>query len=127
VIGSSRALSVFASTEPVDVRKSFNTLGSLVTESMKRALLTGDMFLFVSKDRSRAKVLFFDGTGMCLFCKRLEKGKFAAVWNRKTETGLELSPNELALLLEGSEAAGRLPLSPPLLTQRDLRSKMSAA
>ena len=45
---------------------------------MKRDIATGDLFVFVSKSRKRAKVLYFDGTGLCLFCKRLETGKFAA-------------------------------------------------
>ena len=127
MIGVTRALSVFAYTEAVDMRKSFNTLGALVSESLKREVLTGDLFLFVSGDRKRAKVLYFDGTGMCLFAKRLEKGKFAPVWNRKCATGLEMTPSELSLFIEGSESVGRLALSPPLLQERDLRTKMRSA
>ena len=107
------------------MRKSFNTLGALVEQELKRSVLTGDMFLFVSGDRKRAKVLYFDGTGMCLFSKRLEKGRFSPLWNRPSSGGMELSPSELALFIEGSEAVGKLPLSPPLLTQRDLRTRMS--
>jgi len=53
VIGLSRGLSVYAFTEAVDMRKSFNTLGALVAEQMKRDVLTGDLFLFVSADRER--------------------------------------------------------------------------
>lgn len=126
MIGSSRALSVYAFSAPCDMRKSFNTLSALVEQSMTRSVLTGDMFLFVGKDRKRAKVLYFDGTGLCLLCKRLEKGTFAALWNRKAERGLELTPSELALFIEGSESVGRLPMSPPLLRARDLRHKMSS-
>lgn len=124
MIGATRALSVFAFTEPVDMRKSFNTLGALVSESLKRELLTGDLFLFVSADRKRAKVLYFDGTGVCLLSKRLERGHFSPLWNRKCVGGLEMTPSELALFIEGSESVGRLTLSPPLLQQRDMRSKM---
>jgi transposase len=91
---------------------------------MKRELLTGDLFLFVSHDRKRAKVLYFDGTGLCLLSKRLEKGKFSPLWKRKRAGGLELSLSELSLFIEGSESVGRLPLSPALLTHADLRSKM---
>lgn len=64
--------------------------------------------LFVGKCRRRAKVLWFDGTGLCLLAKRLEKGRFAAVWSTP-----ELTQSELMLFLEGSEAVGRVPLSPP--------------
>ena len=121
---ASRALSVWAYTQKCDMRKSFNTLSAIVEQEMKRSVLTGDMFLFVSADRKRAKVLYFDGTGMCLLCKRLEKGKFSPLWNRGQEGGLELTPNELALFIEGSESVARLPMSPPLLQRRDLRAKI---
>ncbi|HKP58394.1 MAG TPA: IS66 family insertion sequence element accessory protein TnpB [Polyangiales bacterium] len=124
MIGLPRALNVYAYTEPVDMRKSFNTLSAVVEEQMKRSVLAGDFFLFVSADRKRAKVLYFDGTGLCLLAKRLERGKFAPVWNRKKAGGAEMTPSELALFIEGSETVGRLPMSPPLLEQRDLRSKM---
>ena len=124
MIGLSRGLSVYAFTEAVDMRKSFNTLGALVAEQMKRDVLTGDLFLFVSADRKRAKVLYFDGTGMCLLSKRLEKGKFVAPWKRQRAGGLELTLSELSLFIEGSDYVGRAPLSPPLLLHSDLRSKM---
>jgi transposase len=56
------------------MRKSFDTLTALVTERMGQQILTGDLFLFVGRGRRRAKVLYFDGTGMCLFANQLEKG-----------------------------------------------------
>lgn len=125
MIGLSRGLSVFAFTEAVDMRKSFNTLSAIVETQMKRDVLTGDLFLFVSADRKRAKVLYFDGTGLCLLSKRLEKGKFVALWKRKREGGMELSLSELALFIEGSDSVGRMTLSPPLLAHADLRTKMA--
>jgi transposase len=125
MIGLSRGLSVFAFTEAVDMRKSFNTLSALVDTQMKRDVLTGDLFLFVSADCKRAKVLYFDGTGLCLLSKRLEKGKFVALWKRKRQGGMELSLSELALFIEGSDSVGRMRLSPPLLAHADLRSKMA--
>lgn len=123
MIGFSRGLCVFAYTEPTDMRKSFNTLSVLVEQEMKRSVLTGDLFLFVNKTRKRAKVLYFDGTGVCVLAKRLDKGQFAAIWNRKSERGLQMSPSELALFIEGSDFVGRHDLSPPLLKHRDLRSR----
>ena len=80
MLSALRGVSVFAYGEPCDMRKSFNTLHALVEGAMKRDIATGDLFVFVSKSRKRAKVLYFDGTGLCLFCKRLETGKFAAPW-----------------------------------------------
>ena len=64
-------------TEPTDMRKSFNTLSALVTEEMHREVLSGDLFVFISRDRKRAKVLHFDGTGLIVWAKRLERGEFA--------------------------------------------------
>src|SRR6185369_1110988 len=54
-------IAVYAFGEPVDMRKSFNTLSALVV-TLGREVLSGHFFLFVSRDRKRAKVLFFDGT-----------------------------------------------------------------
>lgn len=107
MLGLSRRVRVFAYRAPTDMRKSFNTLSALVAE-MGQEVVSGDAFLFVGKGRRRAKVLWFDGTGLCLLAKRLEKGRFAAVW----ETG-ELTMSELTLFLEGSELVGRVRLSPP--------------
>jgi len=86
--------------------------------------MTGDLFLFVSRDRKRAKILYFDGTGTCLFAKRLEQGKFATPWRGPMARNLTLTLAELALFVEGREALGRVTLSPPLLCKADLRSKI---
>ena len=67
MLGALRGVSVWAYGEPCDMRKSFNTLQALVEREMKRELATGDLFVFVPKNRKRAKVLYFDGTGLCLF------------------------------------------------------------
>jgi transposase len=120
MIGAARGVQVFAYGEPVDMRKSFDTLSALVESGLKRSVLTGDVFLFVARNRKRAKVLYFDGTGLCLLAKRLEKGRFAAVYERADESGAKLTLSELALFIEGSEAIGRAPLSPPLLRVADL-------
>lgn len=123
MIGVPRGVQVYAHAEPCDMRKSFNTLAALVEQRLRRDVLEGDLFLFVSRDRKRAKVLYFDGTGMCLLAKRLETGKFAAPWKRTKGRMLELTLSELALFIEGSEALGRIELSPPLLRKADLRPK----
>jgi len=120
MIGVARGVSVYAYAEPVDMRKSFNTLSALVEQQMKRGLLTGDLYLFVAKNRKRTKVLYFDGTGICLYAKRLERGKFAALWKRSRNLNFEMTLSELALFVEGSEAIGRIQLSPPLMTKADL-------
>jgi transposase len=109
---------VFAYTEPVDMRKGFNGLEGLVRNEMGHDLTRGDLFLFTSKNRKRAKVLLFDGTGVCIYMKRLEVGKFAAL--RRANGELRMTMSELALFLEGSEIVGRRELSPPALRLKDL-------
>lgn len=112
MIGSTRRVAVHAFTAPVDMRKSFDALSALVTQGMGEDLLSGDVFLFVAKNRKRAKALLWDGTGLCLYAKRLEKGRFAALWGAADGAPVRLTVSELALFLEGSELAGKVPLSP---------------
>jgi transposase len=104
MLGTTRALHVYAYGAPCDMRKSFDTLALLVQRDMGRELTRGDVFLFVGKTRRRAKALFYDGTGLCLYAKRLEAGRFAAVWEREV---LELTLSELALFFEGGDVRRR--------------------
>lgn len=124
MIVSARQVAVFAYGEPVDMRKSFDTLAALVKEALGEDLLSGSLFLFVSRDRKRAKVLYFDGTGLCLFAKRLEKGKFAPVCDRQRSRSVRLTLSELVQFIEGSTAIGA---SPPLLTWADLAPRWPEA
>jgi transposase len=117
LIISARQVAVFAYAEPIDMRKSFDTLAALVKEALKQDLLSGSLFLFVSRNRKRAKVLYFDGTGLCLFAKRLEKGRFAAVCDRERNRSVKLTLSELVQFIEGSASIGK---SPALLTWADL-------
>ena len=73
LFGRSRALQVWVHTEPSDMRKSFNTLSALVTEEMHREVLSGDLFVFISKDRKRIKIPHFVGTRLIVWAKRLER------------------------------------------------------
>jgi len=102
------------------MRKGYDSLSALVRDSLGHDLLRGDLFLFVARNRKRAKVLYFDGTGLCLLCKRLEKGTFACLWGEPDAPEVTLTTTELALFLEGSHAVGKKPLSPSVLKRKDL-------
>lgn len=117
MIISARQVDVFAHAEPVDMRKSFDTLAAIVKQELGQNLLSGSLFLFTSKNRKRAKVLYFDGTGLCLFAKRLDKGRFASITDRARSRSAKMTLSELTQFIEGSEAIGR---SPALLTWADL-------
>ena len=117
MIGLPRGVDVFIYDDPCDMRRSFDKLSLLVELEMKRKLMDGDLFLFVSKDRKRAKVLYFDGTGLCLFSKRMSSAKFPAPWKM---TRRQLTLSELSLFIEGASAV-RQKLSPPVLRKADLK------
>ena len=106
---------VFAYAAPCDMRRSYEGLHAIVRNELKRSILDGELFVFTNKRRNRCKVLFFDGTGLCILMKRLERGHFAALWRHTDAQTLELTTSELQLFIEGSEAIGRIPLSPEKL------------
>ena len=97
LMGSSSRLEVYAFAGPVDMRKGFDGLAALVREQLGRDPTDGSLYLFVSRNRIRAKVLVWDGTGLCLYSKRLEEGRFAPLWKRERDGEVVLSPSELSL------------------------------
>ncbi len=115
MIGSTRSVRVFAYTLPTDMRKGFDGLFGMVKSHLGQDPLSGDLFLFVARNRRRAKVLLWDGTGLCLYAKRIEKGKFAKLWAGEDVTDIELTMSELQLFLEGSRLVGKVPVSPEKL------------
>jgi len=121
VIGSTRNLVVYARSEPTDMRKGYDGLFAIVREVLGHDPLSGHLFLFVSRNRKRAKVLLWDGTGLCIYMKRLERGRFVATWDRPGAHSIQMTVSELALFLEGSKAV-REKLSPRVLLRDDFRS-----
>ena len=67
---------IFLFRNPTDMRKSYDGLSCIVCNSLNQNPLSGDYFVFLNKNRDRLKILFWDNGGFCLFCKRLEKGRF---------------------------------------------------
>ena len=122
MIGTTRNLRVWAYPAPCDLRKSYDGLYGLVANQLRLDPLSGDCFLFTNRRRNRAKVLVWDGTGLCIYMKRLEQGRFARLWQFDTSGAVELTMSELALFLEGSDLAGRLPLSPSRFEPQTLAS-----
>ena len=113
MIGFTRRVRVFAYAKPADMRKHYDGLYALVVSEMKADPLSGDLFLFTNRRRTRAKALLWDGTGLCIYQKRLERGRFALLWRRSDKEMFEMTLSELALFFEGSTLVGALRLSPP--------------
>lgn len=124
MIGSSRAVRVWAYAAPTDMRKSYEGLSGIVRNELGRDILAGELYLFTNARRTRAKVLLFDGTGLCIYMKRLDKGQFAKLW-RAEGSALSLTMSELALFLEGSDLVGRRTLSPAAITAEELAPRVA--
>jgi transposase len=71
-----RGVEVFVGLDPIDLRWGFTRLSGLVAERIGREVRGGAMFLFFGRRRDALKILFFDGSGLCLFYKRLDAGTF---------------------------------------------------
>jgi transposase len=92
---------VFVGLEPIDLRWGFNRLAGLVTERLGRDARSRALFVFFGKRRDALKVLFFDGTGLCLFYKRLDAGTFRLPLAPEGTTTLMIEDRALDDLLDG--------------------------
>ena len=90
---------VWIATGHTDMRKGFDGLAVCVQESLKRDPHDGHLFVFRGKRGDLIKILWHDGQGMCLFAKRLERGRF--IWPTPVEGVVAITPAQLGYLLEG--------------------------
>ena len=121
MIAIPRTVRVWAYRAPVDLRKGYNGLVGIVKQRLGRDVLDGDLFLFVNRKRTGCKVLMWDGTGLCLFMKRLERGRFANLCGDVTgDRTVRLSTSELALFIEGCTLVGKKSLSPAMISRNEL-------
>ena len=105
MFGLGPATRIYLAAGATDMRKSFEGLYGLVREQLLCEPLSGHLFVFSNARRNRLKVLFWDGSGLWVCAKRLEKGRFS--WPEATagEAKVALSHEELALLLGGMDLA----------------------
>ena len=82
-----------------DMRRGFDGLAALVQAQLEENPFSGQLFVFRGRRGDRIKVLWWDGDGMCLFAKRLERGRF--VWPQAREGRVALTAAQLSMLLEG--------------------------
>jgi transposase len=105
VLSLSSATRVLVATTPVDLRGSFNRLYSLVVEQLKSDPLSGHLFVFTNGRRNRIKVLYWDGSGLWVCAKRLEKGRFT--WPVSDEGQIALRGEEFSALIHGLEVRSK--------------------
>jgi len=89
---------VYLACKPVDMRRGFDGLTAEVANVLRQNPYSGHVFVFRSKRGDDLKILHWDGSGLCLFAKRLETGRF--VWPPIVDSTLSLTPAQLALLVE---------------------------
>jgi len=82
-----------------DMRKGFDGLAALVQGALCEDPFSGHVFVFRGRAGDRLKVLWWDGSGLCLFAKRLERGRF--VWPQAESGSVALTTAQLSMLLEG--------------------------
>jgi len=82
-----------------DMRRGFNGLALQIQEGLKRNPHAGDLFAFRGKRGDLIKILWHDGQGLCLFAKRLERGKF--IWPSTKGDAVAITPAQMGYLLEG--------------------------
>lgn len=92
---------IFCWASPLDMRCGMDRIAYLVKTEFAMNPHGGAVFLFFNRNRTRAKIYFYDGTGSCLFMKRLEKGRFKIPKIDPNSKVLTIAASELALLLEG--------------------------
>ena len=96
------SLKVYLATQAADLRMSFTGLYALTSNVLGEDPRQGSLFVFCNRRRSRVKVLYWDGTGLWVMTKRLEKGTFSWPKGVEIKNGkLALAPEALSLLLDG--------------------------
>jgi transposase len=99
VIGPTGTVRVMVATKPVDFRKGAEGLAAIVREVMQADPFSGTVYVFRARRADRVKLIYWDGSGVCLFAKKLEDRKFC--WPRIEDGALRLTAAQFSALLEG--------------------------
>src|SRR5437016_8650121 len=105
MLSLSPATRVLVALNPIDMRRSFNGLYAEVQSVLKEDPLSGHLFVFTNRLKNRIKIILFDGSGLWICAKRLERGTFG--WPTGEGASCSLRPEQLQLLLHGLEGTSR--------------------
>lgn len=111
MISFNRRTKVYVSRDFTDMRASYDTLFEKTKSILKLDPYSGHLFLFINKHRTSIKCLFYDGTGLVILAKRLEKGLFSKI-NPFVKGEITLTAAEFALYFEGANLEKRFIESP---------------
>jgi len=99
MIGLPAGTQIWIAAGVSDMRRGFDGLAAQVQTTLEHNPFSGHIFVFRGRRGDLVKLLWFDGDGLCLFAKRLERGRF--VWPQATNGSVCLSRAQLSMLLEG--------------------------
>jgi transposase len=105
MFGLGPATKIYLSVAVVDMRKGFDGLYGLVRDQLGQDPLSGHLFLFANRQRTRMKALVWDGSGLWVCAKRLEKGRFRWPSAEGEDSSVVIRSEELAMLLNGLDPA----------------------
>ena len=97
--GAASGTRVWLAAGTTDMRKGFTGLSALVQNALASSPFCGQIFVFRGRRGDLLKILWWDGTGLCLMAKRLERGRF--IWPQAQSGRVSLTAAQLAMLLEG--------------------------
>jgi transposase len=104
---------IFVGLDPIDLRWSFDRLAGIVAERIGREARSGALFVFFGKRRDAMKILFFDGSGLCLFYKRLDRSTFRIPEPLDGHaTSVIIDERVLDDLLDGIDTQAKVPKEP---------------
>ena len=99
MIGLPSGTSIWIAARFTDLRRGFTGLSGMVQTTLQENPFSGQVFVFRGRRGDLIKMLWWDGDGLCLFSKRLERGRF--IWPQATSGTVSLTPAQLSMLLEG--------------------------
>lgn len=112
---------VFVALEPVDMRAGFERLSGLARERIGYDARSGALFIFIGRRRVTLKLLFFDGSGMCVFHKKLDRGTFSLPMASEGATHVEIDDVVFEALLDGIDLVKPPTSSPPARKRKPVR------
>jgi len=124
MIALNRRTKIFVCKEATDMRASYDSLFAMVKAVLQRDPFSGHLFLFVNRSRTTCKCLYWDGTGLVILSKRLEKGTFSRI-NPLYDKELVLTEAEFGLFFEGANLEKRF-IDSPEEVRRSLSQTTSA-
>jgi transposase len=120
MIAFNRRTHIYVSKDPSDMRASYDTLFTKVKTLLDKDPFSGHLFVFMNRKRTSCKCLYFDGTGLVIIAKRLEKGTFSRI-NPYLEGDIKLTQAEFSLFFEGSDLTKRFIESPQAIEKQASR------